>query len=343
MSGGTLIADIGATNARFALCTDGKLEAVRVLACAEHDSLEALIAAYLADIRATPRGAALALAGPIEGDRADLTNLGWRVSLAGLGRRFGLRRLEAVNDFAAVALAVPRLGAADRVPIGSGRGAVAGAPMVVLGPGSGLGVCGLLPGRDGSFHPISGEAGHATMPANDKREAAVLEQLRRKPEFNGHVSAERLLSGPGLINLYRALCALDRRRPQRLLAAEIADPAFCAEEPACAEAVQMFCAMLGGFAGNMALTFGARGGVYIAGGIAPKLGAAILRRSGFRPRFEAKGRFRRYLQRIPTFLITHPYPALLGLSGLQLTNPASADAARTNGPAARESNARPAR
>jgi glucokinase len=340
---GLLVADVGATNARFALAVNGKLEAVRILACAEHDNLEALIAAYLADLPVPPRLAALALAGPIDGDRADLTNLGWRVSLAGLQRRFGLHRLEAINDFAAVALAVPRLDRKHRVPIGNGRGAAAGAPMVVLGPGSGLGVCGLFPDPTGALHPVSGEAGHATMPANDTREAAVLEQLRRRPEFDGHVSAERLLSGPGLINLYRTLCALDRRRPQRLLAAEIADPAFCAEEPACAEAVQMFCAMLGGFAGNLALTFGARGGVYIAGGIVPKLGAATLRRSGFRARFEAKGRFRRYLQRIPSFLITHPFPALLGLAGLELTNPASAGAARTNGRAAREPNARPAR
>lgn len=341
MSGPLLVADIGATNARFALAENGKLESLRILACAEHDSLEALIAAYLADVPVPPRFAALALAGPLDGDRAHLTNLDWRVSLSGLRRRFGFHRLEAVNDFAAVALAVPRLGSEDRAPVGSGRGAVATAPIVVLGPGSGLGVCGLLPDPDGAWHTVSGEAGHATMPANDKREAAVLEVLRRRQDFNGHVSAERLLSGPGLINIYRALCTLSGKRPQRYLAAEIA--AADAKDRYCSEAVSMFCAMLGGFAGNLALTFGARGGVYIAGGIVPKLGAAALRRSDFRARFEAKGRFQRYLQRIPTFLVTHPFPALLGLAGMTITIPATAGAARTNGRAARESMPRSAR
>jgi glucokinase len=249
-----------------------------------------------------------------------------------------LSRLVMVNDFAANALAVPALAVRDRVAIPPRRKAVAGAPVVVLGPGSGLGVCALVPDGRGGLAPVVGEGGHATMAPVDRREADVLAWLRDQPELLGHISAERALSGPGLVNLYRALCALDGTTPRH----EVAEHVTTATDPHAAEAVAMFCAMLGTVAGNLALTFGARGGVYIAGGIVPKLGAARLRRSAFRERFEAKGRFRAYLAAMPTYLITHRVPALLGLARL-LKTPASAGAARTNGRAGRGSRPRAGR
>jgi glucokinase len=334
-----LVGDIGATNARLALAAgNGAIDALRVLRCADHAGPQSLIDAYLSETGATPRAAALAVPCLVHGDRIAPVNLPWRFSIAALKRRYGFGRLVVVNDFAANALAVPHLAAKDRATVGPRRAAVAGAPAVVLGPGSGLGVCALVPDGSGRMQPVVGEGGHATMAPTERREAEVLAWLRERPELLGHVSAERVLSGPGLINLYRALCALDGIAPEHGVAEHVATAA----DPHAKEAVAMFCAMLGTVAGNLALTFAAGGGVYIAGGIVPKLGVDYLRRSVFRARFEAKGRFRAYLAAMPTYLITHPLPALLGLARL-IRNPASGGAARTSGRGGRESSARAVR
>ena len=156
--------------------------------------------------------------------------------------------------------------------------------------------------------PLTGEGGHATMAAASERESAVLGMMRR--HFD-HVSAERCLSGPGLVNLYNSLAALDRVPAAPYTAAQITDPETGARDRLCGEATAMFCAMLGTVAGNLALTLGARGGVYIGGGIVPRLGARFVD-SAFRERFEAKGRFRTYLAAIPTYIVTHKLPAFLG-------------------------------
>jgi glucokinase len=307
----SLLADIGGTNARFGLILNGETPATRVLACADFASPAAAAAAFLADIPESlrPRRAAFALAGPVLGDEVTMVNRGWTFSLSAMQRELGLERLVAVNDFTAVALAAPRLTAADVMPVGGGQ-AVAGAPVAVLGPGSGLGVSGLLPRPGGGWVALSGEGGHATMGAYDDREAAVLAALRRE---YGHVSAERVLSGPGLAALYRGLAAADgeplARRPT---AAEISEAALSETDPRAVEAVEMFCALLGTAAGNLALTLGAVGGVLIAGGIVPRLGARFVA-SKFRGRFEEKGRLSAYLANIPTAVVTHPLPAFLGL------------------------------
>jgi glucokinase len=312
----SLIADVGATNARFALLgTTGEIGRIRVLACADYPSIEEAMEAYLGQESAAsearqPQAAALAIAGPITGDRVALTNHPWSFAVGEVRRRFDLDRLIAVNDFTAVAAAIPDLKAGDRSAIGGGSAVVA-VPIGVIGPGSGLGVGGLIP-TGARWLALSGEGGHITMAPATSRESVVLDHMRRRFD---HVSAERLLSGPGLVNLYNTLAQLDRVPAASYTPAQIADPKIGEQDPHCREAVEMFCAMLGTIAGNLALTLGARGGVYIAGGIVPKLGPRF-GESLFRERFEDKGRLRPFLASIPTCVITHPFPAFLGLAAL---------------------------
>jgi glucokinase len=183
--------------------------------------------------------------------------------------------------------------------------------MVVLGPGSGLGVAGLI--QNGADHVVvATEGGHATIAAESLREDAVLNELRKR---FGHVSAERILSGPGIENLYEVMAALDGTAAPARNAAEITIAALKGVCPISREALDIFCAVLGGFAGNLALTYGARGGVYIAGGIAPRI-SDFLANSDFRRRFEQKGRLTDYLKAIPTQVIVHPAATFLGLTSL---------------------------
>jgi glucokinase len=316
----SLIADIGATNARFAVVSpDGGLQRPRVLACEDHPTIHGAIAAYLDDeLRLTDvhqvETAALAIAGPVTGDKVALTNHPWSFSIEQLRGHLGLDRLHVLNDFAAVALAMPHLEAHERTQIGGGE-PLPDAPVGVLGPGSGLGVCGLVRTSSG-WMPLPGEGGHTTMAAANSRESAVLDRMRARHD---HVSAERALSGPGLVDLHTTLAEVDGGPAASYTAAQITDPAICESDRYCREAVDMFCAMLGTVAGNLALTLGARGGIYVAGGIVPKLGAGFAA-SAFRDRFESKGRLRPYLARIPTYVVTHPFPAFLGLATL-LTRP----------------------
>jgi glucokinase len=184
-------------------------------------------------------------------------------------------------------------------------------PMGIIGPGSGLGVSAVVPQGD-TFVPVAGEGGHVTMAAADDEESAVLGLMRQRYD---HVSAERVLSGPGLVNLYNALCELAGKPAAALTAAQISDPQMAAEDACAKKATAMFCAMLGTVAGNLALSLGARGGIYIAGGIVPRLGEAF-ERSQFRARFEDKGRLRSYLAEIPTYVVVRPDAALLGAAQL---------------------------
>lgn len=306
-----LIADIGATNTRLALVQPGSaMTHPRLMATDDYASLADAIDAYLAAENARPTQAVLAVAAPVTGDKVAMTNNPWTFSAEMLRKHFGFTHLRIINDFVANALAVPHLTDADRTQIGGGA-PVARAPVGVLGPGSGLGVSILIP-KEGGYIPIQGEGGHVTMAAADERDAAVLALMRRRFD---HVSAERFLSGPGIVNLYNALCELSGEPAASLTAAQITDAAIEDEYPRAREATEMFCAMLGTIAGNLALTIGARGGIYIAGGIVPKLGAKFAQ-SGFRARFEAKGRFHGYLAAIPTYVMTHPEPALLGAAKL---------------------------
>jgi glucokinase len=308
-----LIGDIGATNVRFAIVQpEGVTTRARAYALNDFASLAAAIETYLAEespvIR--PTKAVLAIAAPITGDEVTLTNHPWTFSIEAVRQQFEFTKLRVINDFAANALAVPYLGDGDRIEIGSGV-PVSDAPIGLIGPGTGLGVSALIPGSAGGA-ALQGEGGHVTMAPASTQESAVVDLMRRRYD---HVSAERVLSGTGLVNLYNALCELAGKPAAPFKPAQITNPRIWDEDTCTREATLMFCAMLGTVAGNLALTLGARGGVYIAGGIVPKLGSVFVE-SEFRARFESKGRFRTYVAAIPTYVITRPLPALIGAAKL---------------------------
>jgi glucokinase len=308
-----VVADIGGTNVRFATqFGDNPPQEAIVLRTKDYPDPGAAFLTYLERIGVaeSPTSAAFAIACPVTGDRVEMTNHPWSFSITELRQRLGLDVLRVINDFTAVALAVPHLRAADLEPIGGGV-AVADAPIAVIGPGTGLGVSVLMRGHGAQVIALETEGGHATCPPLNDHESAVLATMRRR---FGHVSAERCISGPGLVNLYRALAELDGRTP------ELFSPADVTENAAdgsllCLAATDMFCALLGTVTANLALSVGARGGVYIGGGIVPRLGA-LFNPSRFRQRFEDKGRFSDYLKRVPINLILHPTPALIGLAAL---------------------------
>lgn len=306
-----LLADIGGTNARFALL-DGALGQVIRLPVADYPTAYDAVAAALQQLgaRQTPAAAVLAFAGPVDVRRAVMTNAGWDTTREELRARFGFAEIRLLNDYAALALALQHLDAADCRCIGPARPAARGT-LAVLGPGSGLGVAALLPGETGG-QPLISEGGHATMPAADSLDAELLAVLR--DEF-GHVSAERVLSGPGLANIHRGLARLQGRRVEPLEAADITRLGLAGSDDLCRQALERFCLLLGSFAGNVALGYGAQGGVFLAGGILPRF-PDFLAASGFRARFEAKGRFRDYLAAIPTSLITRPHAAFVGLAAV---------------------------
>jgi len=308
-----LLGDVGGTNARFAWqpAPGAPLRDMATLLCKEHDSLYHAMRGYL-DARGPerPHVCGIGIANPILGDRVQMTNHHWSFSIAELQRDLGLERLVVINDFTALALSLPALAPEDLRPIGGGE-AVPGAPRAVLGPGTGLGVSGLLPAPGGQFVALKGEGGHVTLAASDEREAAVIKMLHTR---FGHASAERALSGPGLVNLYDAAAMLAHQPVLPLTPAQVIERARAASDPACQSAVELFCSLLGSVAGNLALTLGAQGGVYIGGGIVPRLLPEI-ERSRFRERFEAKGRFKSYLAAIPTWIIDAKVsPAFVGAS-----------------------------
>jgi glucokinase len=307
-----LLGDVGATNARFAVLVDGVLGPIKWIEVAHHPTFGEAIQHF---VQSHPHKhqitrALLAVAGPVKDDRCEFTNCPWTVDSRNIRDRFGLQSVQLINDFEATALSLPHLAKQDLRSLGEGRG-VPGASMVVLGPGSGLGVAGLV--QNGIDHVVvPTEGGHATMPANSAREDAILDFLRQR---FGHVSAERILSGPGIENLYEVIAALDGTAAPPSDAAQITVAALKGACPISREALEIFCAMLGAFAGNLALTYGARGGVYIAGGIAPRI-LEFMVNSEFRRRFEQKGRLAAYLKAIPTQVIVHPAATFLGLRSL---------------------------
>lgn len=305
-----LLADIGGLYARFALEVDkGVLSHSAALRCADHNSLQHVVQAYMDSVRPHQvRHAALAVANPVDGDLVRMTNSPWQFSIEGTRLALGLDTLVVVNDFTALAMALPRLGAGDVRQVGGGQ-AVSNSVVGLLGSGTGLGVSGLIPAGD-SFISLGSEGGHTSFAPRDAREMAVLDYAWQ--QFR-HVSFERLLSGPGLELIHQALNPSARQQP--LPATEITRRALDEQDPACEGTLEVFCNMLGTAASDLAVTLGALGGIYIGGSIVPRLGEAF-DRSGFRARFEDKGRFSGYTQNIPTFVITAPNPTLLGVSAI---------------------------
>ncbi len=303
-----LIADIGGTHSRLAIAHAGHTSAASVYSNREYADPTSLIRDYLAtlDTAHRPRVAALAVAGPVIDGCVEMTNLGWRLDSRRLAMALQLDRVALVNDFAAQALAIPATTKNDWVSIGDPVAPGAGA-IAVLGPGTGLGVSGLVPCGD-NWAVIEGEGGHVTLAARDRTESALIEKAL---ELCGHVSAEHFLSGSGLVDLYRALVALEQQTPIHRDAVAITRAA--GNDPLCRKTLDHFFALLGGFSGNLALTLGARGGVYLTGGILPALADQLLS-SRFRECFDDKGQFRSYMKTVPTRLVVHEFPSLLGLA-----------------------------
>jgi glucokinase len=307
-----LLADIGGTNARFAwqAAPGAPITDVQVLPGAHYPTLQAAMHAYLDGLgRGAPAAVAIAIANPITGDMVRMTNHDWAFSQSAVKAEFGLRTLRMLNDFTALALALPDLPAAELRQVGGGE-AVPGVAMGLVGAGTGLGVSGLLPDGHGGWVPLEGEGGHVTLPATTARERTVMDGLIRR---YGHASAERVCCGQGLVDTCAILCEADGVTVQGLdSASAVSEAALKAGHPQALETLNIFCAMLGSVAGNLALTLGARGGVYVGGGIVPRLGAWF-DTSPFRERFDNKGRFSRLLQGMPVWVITSAQsPALLG-------------------------------
>jgi glucokinase len=318
-----LLADIGGTNARFAWQegSNAPIENVQALPAAGYATVADAISHYLdGQGRGVPPSCAIAIANPVASDNIAMTNHHWAFSIAALKARIGFERLVVINDFTALALALPSLADDEKRQVGGGT-AQPNAAIGVLGPGTGLGVSGLLPDGRGGWVPVQGEGGHVTLPATNAREQAIIDQLARR---HGHPSAERAVCGQGLVDLHRAVVALNQPgAPEPThAAADITTAALAGSDAACVEAVSLMCAFLGTVAGNLALTLGARGGIYIGGGIVPRLGQAF-DSSPFRARFEAKGRFSSFVASLPVYVIeSRRSPAFLGAaSALDATAP----------------------
>lgn len=310
-----LLADIGGTNIRLAWqeAPGGALHDTRVLQCGHYPTVDAAIQAYMQELGLpAAREAAFGIANPVTGDLVTMTNHSWRFSQQALRERFGWQRLVVINDFTALALAVPQL-TPDLLRQVGGGAAVPGAAMALVGPGTGLGVSGLVfPPGSSSGVPLSGEGGHVSLAAHTQLEFDVIGVLQAR---YGHVSAERAVSGQGLVDIYHAVRTLAVLGGEEVSsAAQVTEMALQAQNPLALQALELFCGFLGSVAGNLALTLGARGGVYLGGGMVPRLGPWF-DQSPFRQRFEAKGRFQPYLASIPCWVIDpSATPALYGAS-----------------------------
>ena len=307
-----LMGDVGGTNARFAVQEAPGAPPTQVLTypVVDYPNFDDCLEAYVAQLTcARPRQAAVGIANPIVGDHVKMTNFHWAFSIEAVRQRLGFDRLLLINDFTALALSLPSLQPEHLRRIGGGGAAVPKGAIGLLGAGTGLGVSGLLHDSAGNVVPLGGEGGHVSLASDNAREDAVIAVLRRR---FGHASAERALQGQGLVSMYEALCEIDGVTAASLDPAGVTAAAVAGSDARCVEVVELFFAFLGSVAGNLALTLGARGGVYVGGGIVPRLGDWI-DRSSFRERFIAKGRFRGYLDGIPTWLIqAETSPALIG-------------------------------
>jgi len=314
--GPRLLADIGGTNARFALevgptMAPGQIQAVQTLACADHARFEDAVRFYLAGANTQVRHAVIAIANPVDGDAIRMTNHHWAFSIEAARRALGLETLLVVNDFTALAMSLPALRPGDLAQVGGGA-ALAGSAIGLVGAGTGLGVSGLVPSGE-RWVPLNSEGGHVAFSPLDEREVTVLRHAWQRYD---HVSAERFVSGPGLVLIREALAVSRGMALEKGLSpSDIVTRGLSGGDALSLEAIDCFCGMLGTVAANLAVTLGARGGIYIGGGVVPRLGAYFVA-SPFRPRFERKGRFSEFTARIPTWLITAPYPALQGAAAI---------------------------
>lgn len=303
-----LVADIGGTNARFALETAHQVfEKTEVLPCNDYDTIVDATKEFLKRAgNPEIKHASVAIANPIVGDWVQMTNHHWAFSIETTRQALSLETLLFINDFTAQALAITKTDPSDLVQVG-GIQPVENAPKAVIGPGTGLGVSGLIPSPTG-YVPLSGEGGHSSFPPFDDTEVMIWQYAKKK---FGHVSAERFLSGAGLVLIYEALAEREGVKRQKMTPAEISERALSGSSPLCRLTLDIFCAMLGTVSSNLALTLGARGGVYLCGGIIPRF-IDYFKQSPFRNRFENKGRFDAYLAAIPVYVVLSKYPGITG-------------------------------
>ncbi len=310
MANYVLVGDVGGTNARLAICevATGNVSKIEVYSALENSSLEDVIKMYLNkhnDVEI--KHACIAIACPISGDHVVMTNNPWEFYISEMKQNLKLEVLDVINDFTGVSMSIPVLKQEDIIKVGGGD-AVPNKPIAIYGAGTGLGVAHLFNFKD-TWFSVPGEGGHVDFAANCEEEDQLLQILR---EEIGHVSCERILSGMGLVNIYKAICKADNRVPEDLEPKDVTERAL-REDPDtdCHRALNLFCVIMGRFGGDLALNIGAFGGVYIAGGIVPRFLEFFLN-SGFRVAFEDKGRFKNYLSQIPVYIITQPYAGLIG-------------------------------
>lgn len=308
MSDWALVGDVGGTNARFALVHPGSVELhhIKVLPCAEFDNLDGAVRAYLQQVGVTVQEACIAFACPVHGDEVKMTNNHWRFSKSSMQVSLGLQTLKCINDFTAMALGMPQVPDSDVIAVGSGE-SLHGRPRLVIGPGTGLGVSALV-SNGNDWIPLAAEGGHVNWAPTSEWEIQLW--LHFKKHFS-RISAERLLSGAGLLLLYQGYCALRGLEERCATPADVTNGALQDGDELCLEVLNHFCGILGEVAGDAALTIGALGGVYICGGIVPRFPELFLG-SPFRQQFEEKGRFKDYMKAIPVWLVNAEYPGLLG-------------------------------
>ncbi|PCK07746.1 MAG: glucokinase [Alteromonadaceae bacterium] len=307
-----IVADIGGTNARFALVTGKEggqfvIEHVNILSGAEFATFELIMQAYLDSLEGIkPKAACVAIAGPIDGDTVKMTNLDWVFSKKSVKEQFGFTAFDAINDFAAVAIATSRLGSSDLLTVKQGN-ADEHANKAILGPGTGLGVAGLMYYK-GQWVPVPSEGGHVNLAPATAFEADILKAGMAR---FAHVSAEVFISGPGLVNLYQCVADVHGISPKALEPKDITSAALDGSDKACLDTLNRFCSFLGAFTGNLVLTYGAKGGAYLAGGILPRF-TDFLMTSEFSERFSDKGVMSHYVKDVPASLITYDQIAFLG-------------------------------
>jgi glucokinase len=312
-----LIADIGGTNIRLAQAdsdSDTKFTDMETYQCAKFSSLIEVISQYIEskNIADTCINACLAIACPTDCDIISMTNLPWQFSQQALIKKLNLNSLTMINDYTAIAMAIPLLSDNQKVKIGGGE-TVADKPIAVCGPGTGLGVAHLVPVNN-QWHCFSGEGGHVDFAAVDELDIKILQYLQT---IKKRISYEQLLSGFGLEQIYQAICSINGKNNSKLSAAEISQQAVSESCPLCQQTLEQFCKVLGSFAGNLALTLNCQGGVYIAGGIVPRF-IEFIENSEFRVRFETKGRLSHIPVKTTTYIIIEDQPGLLGAAAFLL-------------------------
>ncbi|MDE2264948.1 MAG: glucokinase [Alphaproteobacteria bacterium] len=311
-----LVADVGGTNVRFALAdlagSTPRIYACESFPCAAFEFFEDAVEHFLSRTETRPDSAVIAVAGPIENGEARLTNGRWKFSEAAIVQH-GFASAKLINDYVALAMSMEYLTDRDVGTIGPAKTVDHGITVGIVGAGTGLGVAAVV--RQGDSAVVAAtEGGHMAFAPADEAE---IEILRLLTERFGRVSLERVLSGPGLCNLRWALGQMSDVDVDPLPPNEIVRRAMARNDALCVDALNRFCGIYGHAAGDIALTFGARGGMYLGGGIAPRL-FDWLCASDFRRRFEAKGRLSGYVADIPTQVILHPYAALLGAANIRI-------------------------